>query len=520
MTVLTTCPPVCSRRRLLALAGVVALAGGGAACTASPASAPNGRLRLAMLQPPRSGLSPLSDDAFKLSRWATAQTLLYLDSDGGILAGLATAWSREDELTWRLSLRQGVTFHDGTEMTSDHAAASLAYAAGYSVPPRILDGVRMSVRADGTDLVVSTAEPDALLPQRLTSPQLAILSPAAYPPDGRADGPVDPVGHGTGPFVLTAVDGTAGATLDRFPGYWGSAATLEGIDVTFVPDGTARAAALRSGEADLVEAVPVSQAATIDPSLVHEVPMPRTATLYLNTARGPMSDPAVRAAVRDAVDPGTLVDTMYEGHADVAAGLLGPALSWAAPRRGWGSQPYAGAQGAAARGLVPGAQQAGTVAPGTAITIGSYSDRPELAEAVVVIAQQLEAAGFTVATDVREYAQIEADALAGRFDVFLLSRATVLDSGDPVAYMVSDLASTGSFSLSFLSDDEVDRAGDLPVGQERQDLIMRAEEKILACGAAVPLLHERVLHGEAATVKQAQRDPRERELVTTSTRLA
>ena len=248
--------------------------------------------------------------------------------------------------------------------------------------------------------------------------------------------------------------------------------------------------------------------------------MPRTATLYLNTARGPMSDPAVRAAVRDAVDPGTLVDTMYEGHADVAAGLLGPALSWAAPRRGWGSQPYAGAQGAAARGLVPGAQQAGTVAPGTAITIGSYSDRPELAEAVVVIAQQLEAAGFTVATDVREYAQIEADALAGRFDVFLLSRATVLDSGDPVAYMVSDFASTGSFSLSFLSDDEVDRAGDLPVGQERQDLIMRAEEKILACGAAVPLLHERVLHGEAATVKQAQCDPRERELVTTSTRLA
>lgn len=167
MTVLTTCPPVCSRRRLLALAGVVALAGGGAACTASPASAPNGRLRLAMLQPPRSGLSPLSDDAFKLSRWATAQTLLYLDSDGGILAGLATAWSREDELTWRLSLRQGVTFHDGTEMTSDHAAASLAYAAGYSVPPRILDGVRMSVRADGTDLVVSTAEPDALLPLSL-----------------------------------------------------------------------------------------------------------------------------------------------------------------------------------------------------------------------------------------------------------------------------------------------------------------------------------------------------------------
>lgn len=38
------------------------------------------RIALAMLQPPRSGLTPLSDDAFKLSRWATAETLIMLDA--------------------------------------------------------------------------------------------------------------------------------------------------------------------------------------------------------------------------------------------------------------------------------------------------------------------------------------------------------------------------------------------------------------------------------------------------------
>ena len=38
--------------------------------------------------------------------------------------------------------------------------------------------------------------------------------------------------------------------------------------------------------ADLVEAVPVSQVATVDEELLHEVPMPRTATLYLNTHDG------------------------------------------------------------------------------------------------------------------------------------------------------------------------------------------------------------------------------------------
>ena len=63
-----------------------------------------------------------------------------------------------------------------------------------------------------------------------------------------------------------------------------------------MPDGTARAASLRTGVADVVEAIPVSQVALVDPALGHEVPMPRTNTLYLNTKRGPLADAALRAA--------------------------------------------------------------------------------------------------------------------------------------------------------------------------------------------------------------------------------
>lgn len=512
-----------TRRAVLALLGVGATAGALAACSGGSSSS-GGRLRLAMLQPPRSGLNPLSDDAFKLSRWSCAETLVYLDAEGNAVEGLATAWSRTDETTWRLSIREGVTFHDGTALTAERVAACLSFAAAYATPPRILDGTALSATAEGQDVVVTTAAPDPLVPQRLSSPQLAILSEAAYPADGSTDGPVDPVGHGTGPFRLTAVNGTASATLERYEKYWGTRAAVTGIDVTFVPDGTARGAALRTGEADIVEAVPVSQAATVGQDLLHEVPMPRTATLYLNTASGAFADPGARAVARDALDPQVLVDTVYEGHADVAAGLLGPALSWTAGRRAWGSQVYAGSQGAAASGAVPGAQGAQAVAPGTTITIGTYTDRPELGEIVVLVAQQLQAAGFTVTTDVREYAQIEADALAGAFDAFLLSRATVLDSGDPVAYMVSDFSSTGSFSTCFLADQDVDdalaSAAATDPGEQRHDAVMAAEALILATGAAVPLLHERVLQGEALAVSGAQRDPRERALVTSATKVA
>jgi peptide/nickel transport system substrate-binding protein len=458
------------------------------------------RIGLAMLQPPRSGLTPLSDDAFKLSRWSTAETLVVLDEDGNAQPALATGWEQTDERTWRFTVREGVRFHDGTDLTAGQAAASLAAADRASPRPRILDGVDLEVAADGDDVVVTTAGPDPLVPQRLSSPQLAVLAASAYADDGT----VSPVGTGTGPFELVAVDGTSGATLDRFDGYWGEPAAAAGIDVSFVPDGTARAAALRTGTADVVEAVPVSQAGLLDPATVHEVPMPRTNTLYLNTGSGPFADPAVRAAARAAVDRAALVGTVYEGRADVAEGLLGPALPWAA----------------AARGEIP-EPTPGTVPPGTTITLGTFTDRAELPEVAVLLQQQLEAVGFTVEQDVREYAHIEDDALAGAFDAFVLSRATVLDSGDPVAYLYSDFACEGSFNISQLCDPGVDaaldRAAALPSGDERRAAVLEAEAAVLATGAAVPMLHERVVQGEASGVRDAARDPRERLLVTADT---
>ncbi len=481
---------------------------------AGPGSATGGgqdgdaRIRLAMLQPPRSGLTPLSDDAFKLARWSTAETLVTLDDLGDAQPLLATGWTRVDDLTWAFDIRPDVPFHDGTTLTAAQAAASLTAAATASPKPRILDGVDLTATADGDRVLVRTATPDPLVPQRMSSPQLAILAASAY----GADGTVSPVGTGTGPFRLTAVDGTSSATLDRFDGYWGGRAASAGIDVRFVPDGTARAAALRTGTADVVEAIPVGQAAQVDPQLLHEVAMPRTNTLYLNTRTGPFADPAVRAAAEAAVDRAALVSGVYEGRADAATGLLGPALPWAADLR----------DGASYRDALAGRATPAQV-DGVPITLGTFTDRAELPEVAVQLEQQLEAAGFDVTQDVREYQYIEADALAGRFDAFILSRATVLDSGDPAAYLYSDFACQGSFNISQECDPAVDQAlaeaSALPAGPERRAAIMRVEALVLADDAAVPLLHERVIQGEAAGVTGAVRDPRERALITVDTRV-
>ncbi|WP_433016537.1 ABC transporter substrate-binding protein [Kribbella sp. CA-294648] len=474
-------------------------AGAGAETTAKAEG--DGRIKLAMMLPPRSALSPFSDDAFKLSRWSTAETLIKLDELGDAQPALATSWKRSTPLTWEFTIRSGVKFHDGTVLTAQDAAFALTRATTASPKPRILDGVQLTAVAKGNTVLVTTAEADPLVPQRLSSPQLSILAKAAY--SGKR---VSPVGTGSGPFKLVEVRGTSSARLDRYDGYWGEKAHAAGIDVSFVPDGAARAAAIRSGSAHLVEGIPVSQAALLEPKTIAEVPMPRTNTLYLNTTTGPLKDPALRAAIRSAVDREALVKGVYEGRADLASGLLGPALPWAAKGR---------------------TELTDRTAPkppaGTTITLATFTDRAELPEVASVLQQQLQKAGFVVKQVVREYAHIEEDALAGKFDAFILSRATVLDSGDPVAYMYSDFACKGSFNIAQLCNPAVDaaltKAAAIPAGDERRAAILQAEAAILRTDAAVPLLHERVIQGDAPELMNSAKDSRERMLVTAETQL-
>ncbi|MCW3818646.1 ABC transporter substrate-binding protein [Micromonospora sp. DR5-3] len=488
------------RRTITIASALVTLAAAG--CLAGPApNHPTGqRLRVVMLLPPRAALSPLSDDAFKLSRLGVAEALTTLDADGTPQPSLAVSWSRTDDRTWRFALRAGVRFHDGTTLDAERAAASITRAATARPKPRILDGVDLTVAPDGpTTLVVRTGTPDPLLPQRLSSPQLSILAAKAYTGDT-----VDPRQAGTGPFVLTHLNGTQGASLDRFPEHWAGRAAAPGIDVAFVPDGTARTAALRTGAADIVEAVPAAQAALLTADTYREVAMPRTNTLYLNTRRGPFTDPAIRAAARAAVRRDDLVRGVYENRADPAVGLLGPALPWTAARPARAQHPAA-------------------PVPGRTIVLATFSDRPELPEVAATLAQHLQAAGFTVRQVVREYAHIETDALAGRFDAFILSRATMLDSGDPVAYLTSDFTCHGGFNLAQLCNPTVDRAvaragaeADLTARRAR---ILAAEKTILETDAAVPLLHERVIQGNRPGVVDAVFDPRERLLIGLTTRV-
>ncbi|MFI5673991.1 ABC transporter substrate-binding protein [Streptomyces cellulosae] len=458
------------------------------------------RLRVALAFPPAENLSPYGADATILSRLGVTEGLTALDANGAATPALARSWRRENDRTWLFTLREA-TFQDGSEVTPAAVAAALTHATEARPAPAALSGVTLTAEADGgTGVRVTTGAPDPVLPLRLSSPSLAVLSAKAYSGKGR----VDPAGTATGPFELTKTVGSTSAALDRYDDYWGGRAQASGVDVRFIADGTARASALRTGETDIAEAVPVAQAATLDENTRKETATTRTTSLLLNAASGPFGNPELRAAARRAVDTSALAQGVYEGHADPGAGVYGPAVTWAEGKR---QQPRRAKAGDP---------------DGARITLATYDNRPELPEVAQVLKQQLEKAGFRVTLEVREYSRLESDALKGRFDAVVLARNTLVDTGDPLAVLAGDYTCDGGFNIAQLCDQNVDRAvrkaETIADPGERQAAALAAEAAILGTDAVVPLVHQRVITGAGTSVSGVLLDPYERTLVGAGTR--
>ncbi|MFF7900179.1 MULTISPECIES: ABC transporter substrate-binding protein [unclassified Streptomyces] len=469
----------------------------------SSGSGKGGRLRVALAFPPAENYSPYGQDAFDLSRLGVTEGLTRLDANGTAVPALAQSWSSDKSgKAWVFTLRDA-KFQDGTDVTAEAVASALTRAAEADPAPSAVSGVKLTAKAVGAGRVeVSTAEADPVLPLRLSNPSLAVFSSKAYGQDGK----VNPVGTATGPFALTRITGSTTAALDRFDDYWGGRAQASGIDAKFVSDGTARANALRTRDVDFAEAIPVAQVSTLDKGTVHEVNTARNTSLYLNTRTGVFKDARLRAAAREAIDTTAIAKGVYEGYAEPAQGLYGPALTWAAGKR---TEPTARAKAADPKGRT--------------ITVATYNDRPELPEAAQVLQQQLKKAGFTVKLEVRAYARLESDLLAGKFDASVASRNMMLDTGDPVTVLAGDFGCGGSYNLSLLCDKNVD--GLITAAQtesdpaERQNAAMRAEAAILGTDAVIPLVHLKVVTGVGTSVKGALLDPYERDFVGTGTRL-
>ncbi|TQE99172.1 MAG: ABC transporter substrate-binding protein [Spiribacter salinus] len=180
--------------------------------------------------------------------------LVDITPDLEIIPQLATDWEWSDDNTSiTFTLREGVTFHDGTPLNADAVARNIERSQTLDESRRKseLTSVAGTEVLGEYEIRFDLSTPDATLLAQLADRSGMMMSPDAFDAAG-ADFGLAPVC--SGPFAFEERIAQDRITLTRFDDYW-NADAINFDSVTFlpIPDTTVRLANLQSGDIDILE---------------------------------------------------------------------------------------------------------------------------------------------------------------------------------------------------------------------------------------------------------------------------
>jgi len=271
-------------------------------------------------------------------------SLLSISPDGELHPGLATAWEpNADYSEFTFTLRQDVTFHDGTPFTAEAVKASFDHINSEAVlesggKSLLQDHSYVeTVVVDDYTVTVKFGASYPLFLRDASRQWLSISSPAALEASG-ADYGRNPVG--TGPFKFVQWDAQSQIVLERNPDYnWGpefaahqGPAKLEQVVFRILPEAATRLTAFETGEVLIASEPPAldaialadSGAAAIQTFAQPGVP----AILMINATKAPTDNVDVRKAMILAVNQEELAQTAFQELGLPATSVISP-TTWA-----------------------------------------------------------------------------------------------------------------------------------------------------------------------------------------------
>jgi peptide/nickel transport system substrate-binding protein len=265
-----------------------------------------------------------------------AQVFDYLvdfpDTQGDPQPMLATEWTPIDDMTWEFTLRDGVTFHDGSAFDANDVKASIELASGKQLRPAA-DGAEVPSVVAG-DWVPTAVEVVDDLTVRLVSDQpfaglfaqlgaTPIVSSDDVGEDfsGLASAP-----NGTGAFRLVENE-VDRKVMEANPDHWRGAPQIGQLVWEFIQDPETRLNALLADQADVIDRVPPQHLQTIEDadgvSLTSTTGI-ESVNLFVRPGRLPIWDenPSFRKAVMQSIDREGLVNGLVQGSSAVATSFI------------------------------------------------------------------------------------------------------------------------------------------------------------------------------------------------------
>ncbi|ODT25233.1 MAG: peptide ABC transporter substrate-binding protein [Microbacterium sp. 69-7] len=215
-----------------------------------------------------------------------------------------------DGLTYTFTLRDGVTFHDGSPLTVDDVVWSLEQVkstASYSDSDRLARV--QSIVANGKDVVLTLSQPDSSLLWNLTGRAGLVLKK-----DDTTDRKTK--ANGTGPYKLTSWKQGDSITFDRNDAFWGDKAKVKEVVFSYIPDNQAALNGALAHELDVVTGFDANLKDQIEANGDFTLVLGKSTdkgTLAMNSTKAPLSDKRVRQAIRQAIDHNAIVKALGAG---------------------------------------------------------------------------------------------------------------------------------------------------------------------------------------------------------------
>ena len=273
---------------------------------------------------------------------------------------LAESWEQsEDGLSYTFTLKEGVTFHDGTEFNAEAVCAnferwynwtglaqseSLSYYYG-SLFKGFADTPETAVydsctADDASHATVTLTQPFAGFIAALSLPAFSMQSPTAlaeYDADGVGGSEEAPTlseyanehPTGTGPFTFDSWQPGEQVTLQANPDYWGEQGQVQEIIFRVITDPTARRQALEAGDIDGYDLVAPADTAQLEEAGYNVMQRDPFTILYLgmNQAVPELANPLVREAIAHAIDKEALVTQVLPEGTEVASQFIPPVVT-------------------------------------------------------------------------------------------------------------------------------------------------------------------------------------------------
>jgi peptide/nickel transport system substrate-binding protein len=281
------------------------------------------------------------------NRWGPAGTIVGMaiydplaafDEDGDWAPYLAESIEPNDDYTvWTITLREGVTFHNGEPLDS---VAIQRTVQGHLDSPLTAPAFAPLERVETPDAltaVIHLNSPWAALPVGLTGQAGMVAAPSQL--DDPASSSLQPVGTGPFRFVEWLPDNRL--VVERYDDYWRTdddgtqLPYLDGIEFRPMPDDDARLAAMRTGDIDMTYSSSTSAieryrdlAADGTIQLVQQEDETAVQFVMLNHARPPFDDLNARLALAHATNRDQWVEVIGQGKIDPATTLFRPGSRW------------------------------------------------------------------------------------------------------------------------------------------------------------------------------------------------